>query len=68
MDGHLAMTIGRSLIGLIFLWSGYDKAKAMKPVKGMIRAHGVPLPDLALPAAIVLEFACGLLFILGSTF
>jgi putative oxidoreductase len=63
VDGHLAIVIGRCLIGLIFLWSGTDKLKAMAPVKGMMRAHGVPLPDIALPAAIALELICGVLLL-----
>jgi putative oxidoreductase len=63
MDGHVAMTIGRVLIALLFLWSGYDKLRSFAGTSGMMRAHHVPLVGVALPAAIALELLCGLMLL-----
>jgi putative oxidoreductase len=65
MDGHLWLIAGRTLIGLVFLWSGYDKIAAYGPTAGMMRAHAVPFTPIALPAAIVLELVCGVCMVAG---
>lgn len=61
MDNHAVLTIGRCLIALLFLWSGYDKIRLWAMTKHVMQAHGIPLVPLALPAAIALEIACALL-------
>ena len=57
--------VGRLLIGLPFAMSGLGKLAATGPTAEMIRAAGLPLPNVALVIAIVVEVGGGLLLIAG---
>jgi putative oxidoreductase len=57
--------VGRILLSLIFVSSGLNKIFAWKGTTGYMAAHGMPMVDLFLFGAIVLEVAGGLSVILG---
>jgi len=57
--------IGRLLIGLPFLMSGFGKLAGYDRVVGMISAAGLPLAPLGWFIAIVVEIGGGLLMIAG---
>jgi putative oxidoreductase len=56
---------GRLLIGLPFAMSGLGKLAAIGPTTEMIRAAGLPLPQLALALAVAVELGGGLLLVAG---
>jgi putative oxidoreductase len=56
---------GRLLIGLPFAMSGLGKLAAVGPTTEMIRAAGLPLPQLALALAVAVELGGGLLLVAG---
>ena len=47
--------VGRILIALIFVMSGFGKITGFAGTVGYIASHGLPLPQLAAIAAIVVE-------------
>ncbi len=58
-------TIGRVLLAAIFLISGVGKLLNPAGALGYINSVGLPLPELALVIAIVVEIGGGLLLIAG---
>ncbi|MGV8892303.1 MAG: DoxX family protein [Burkholderiaceae bacterium] len=57
--------IGRILIALIFVWSGFGKINGFEGTVGYIASKGLPLPQLAAIGAIIVELGGGILLILG---
>jgi putative oxidoreductase len=64
MNRYLPL-IGRVLIGLPFVMSGFGKLVAYGKTTAMISAVGLPFPPLAYALAVALEFGGGLLLIAG---
>jgi putative oxidoreductase len=57
--------IGRLLIALIFLLSGFGKIAAPAMTQGYIASVGLPLPLVAYLIAIVVEIGGGILLVVG---
>ena len=57
--------VGRILIALIFVASGAGKIAGFEGTVGYIASKGLPLPQLAAIAAIIVELGGGLAVILG---
>jgi putative oxidoreductase len=57
--------LGRTLIGIIFLWGGVAKAMSFDATAAYIAQAGLPFPSLACTAAIVFEGITGILFLIG---
>jgi putative oxidoreductase len=60
-----ASLIGRILLSAIFILSGFSKLAAPAMMIGYISSVGLPLPQLALAAAIIVEIGGGLALIAG---
>ena len=56
---------GRILLALIFVMSGFGKITGFEGTVGYIASKGLPLPQLAAVAAIVVELGGGLLLVFG---
>jgi putative oxidoreductase len=61
----MAMLIGRILMGTIFLVAGIRKALAIAGTAGYMAKFGVPMADVLVYGAIILEIVGGLALILG---
>lgn len=57
--------IGRILLALLFVPSGFSKIGGFAGTVGYIASKGVPLPELAAAAAIGVELGLGLLLLIG---
>ena len=57
--------IGRILLALLFIPSGFSKIGGFAGTVGYIASKGVPLPELAAAAAIGIELGLGLLLLIG---
>jgi putative oxidoreductase len=57
--------VGRVLLGLIFLLAGIDKIMGLEGTIKYATGAGVPMPNIAIYAAIVIEVGMGLLLIAG---
>jgi putative oxidoreductase len=57
--------IGRILIAFIFLFAGYGKVVGFEGTVGYIASKGLPLPQLAAIAAIVVELGGSIMLIVG---
>ena len=57
--------IGRILLALLFVPSGFSKIGGFAGTVGYIASKGVPLPELAAAAAIGIELGLGLLLLIG---
>ena len=57
--------VGRLMIAAIFVVSGFGKITGFDGTVGFIASKGLPLPQLAAIAAIVVELGGGILLILG---
>lgn len=60
-----AALIGRILLSAIFILSGFSKLAAPAMMVGYIGSVGLPLPQLALALAIIVEIGGGLALIAG---
>lgn len=61
----MAMLIGRILMGTIFLVAGIRKAMAIAGTAGYMAKFGVPMADVLVYGAVLLEIVGGLALILG---
>ncbi|HEY4365595.1 MAG TPA: DoxX family protein [Steroidobacteraceae bacterium] len=61
----LVAALGRLLIAVIFLISGFGKLAAPAATQGYIAAAGLPLPLIAYLVAVVVEVGGGILLVLG---
>jgi putative oxidoreductase len=57
--------VGRILISAIFLLSGLSKIAAPTATIGYIASAGLPLPQVGLAVAVIIEVGCGLALIAG---
>ena len=57
--------IGRILIALLFVPSGFAKIAGFAGTAGYIASKGVPFPELAAAAAVGVELGLGLLLLIG---
>ena len=57
--------VGRILIAFIFLFAGIGKVTGFEGTVGYIASKGMPLPQLAAAAAIVIELGGSIMLILG---
>jgi putative oxidoreductase len=57
--------IGRLLIAAMFVFSGFGKITGFDGAVGYIASKGLPLPQLAAIAAIIVELGGGILLIIG---
>lgn len=57
--------VGRILIALIFLKSGFEKIAGFSAVAGFMAKVGMPAPEFLLVGSIVFEIAGGLMVLLG---
>jgi putative oxidoreductase len=57
--------VGRTLIALIFVLSGFGKITGFEATVGYIASKGLPLASAAAVAAIVVELGGGILLIVG---
>lgn len=57
--------VGRLLLALIFILSGWGKIGGFEGTVGYIASKGLPMPQVAAVAAIVIELGAGILLILG---
>ena len=60
-----AVLVGRILLALIFIISGYGKITAYAGTAGFMASKGLPLVALLLPLTILVELGGGLLIALG---
>lgn len=56
---------GRIMLALIFVVSGWGKIGGFEGTVGYIASKGLPLPQLAAAAAIIVELVGGILLIIG---
>jgi putative oxidoreductase len=57
--------VGRALLALLFIPSGWAKIVGYSGVVGFIASKGVPFPELAAAIAIAAELGLGLLLLFG---
>ncbi|MEJ2653392.1 MAG: DoxX family protein [Gammaproteobacteria bacterium] len=57
--------LGRILIAFIFIFAGFGKVTGFDGTVGYIASKGLPLPQLAAVAAIIIELGGGILLIAG---
>lgn len=62
---HSAALVGRILLALIFITSGFGKLTGFDGTVGYIASKGLPLPQLGAILAIVVELGGGLLLAIG---
>lgn len=57
--------MGRALLALLFIPAGFSKIAGFAGAAGYAAAKGVPLPEVAIAAAIAVELGLGLLLLVG---
>jgi putative oxidoreductase len=57
--------VGRILLALIFVVSGFGKITGFEGTVAYIASKGLPLPQLAAVVAIIVEFGGGIMLVLG---
>jgi putative oxidoreductase len=62
---NTAALVGRILVALMFVISGYGKIGAFSGTAGYISSHGLPFPELLTALTIALELGGGILLIIG---
>jgi putative oxidoreductase len=60
-----AALVGRILLALIFIISGFGKITGYAGTAGYMAAKGLPMVDVLLPLTILVELAGGLLIVIG---
>lgn len=60
-----AALLGRILLALIFVISGYGKIKGYDGTAGYMASHGLPMVAVLLPLTILVELGGGLLIVIG---
>jgi putative oxidoreductase len=62
---RFAPLLGRILIALLFVPAGFSKLTAFQGTVGYAESAGMPVPALAIAAAIAIELGGGILFLVG---
>jgi len=57
--------VGRILLAILFLVSGFNKITGFEGTVGYIANYGLPLPQLGAIIAIVVELGTGILIVIG---
>ena len=57
--------LGRALLALLFIPAGFAKIAGFAGTAAYIASKGVPFPEIAAAAAIVIELGLGLLLLIG---
>ena len=57
--------VGRILLGLIFVLSGFQKLMGFSGVAGGIAGKGLPMPEVLAVLTVVIELGAGLLLVVG---
>jgi putative oxidoreductase len=60
-----APVMGRALLAVLFLQSGWDKMFNFRKVAGMMAAKGLPFPEALLAVSAVIVLAGGLMILCG---
>jgi len=60
-----ASLIGRVGLAAVFLWSGYEKLAYMDGSIGYMKAYGLPVADLLIWPALIVEIVAGAMLLLG---
>src|SRR5689334_10304937 len=62
---NLAALIGRVLIALLFVPSGFKKLTGFSGTVGYISSSGIPMPEVAAAIAVAVELGLALLLLVG---
>jgi putative oxidoreductase len=62
---NAAALVGRILIALIFVISGFNKITGFSGVAGYIGSKGLPMPEVLAALTIALELGGGILLVIG---
>jgi putative oxidoreductase len=57
--------LGRFLLALVFVLSGFGKIWGMDGTAAQMASHGIPLPNILVYGVVLLEFGGGLALMLG---
>lgn len=57
--------VGRILLGLIFVLSGFQKLTGFSGAVGAIASKGLPMPEVLAVLTIIIELGAGLLLVVG---
>ncbi|HSV20806.1 MAG TPA: DoxX family protein [Casimicrobiaceae bacterium] len=57
--------VGRILLAVLFIWSGFGKLTGFEGVVGGIAAKGLPMPTILAAIAVAIELGGGILLALG---
>jgi len=57
--------VGRIMLALIFVLSGFEKLMGPAGTMKLMAAHGLPLVPAAFALTVLIEFGCGLLLVVG---
>lgn len=57
--------IGRLLLAYLFIPAGFSKIAGFKGTAGYISSVGLPMPEVGVVVAILVELGCGLLLLVG---
>lgn len=60
-----AALVGRILLAVLFIWSGFGKLTGFEGVVGGIAAKGLPMPTVLAAIAVAIELGGGILLALG---
>jgi putative oxidoreductase len=62
---NAAALVGRILLAIIFIKSGWGKIGGFEQTAGYMASKGLPMAQLLLVASIVIELAAGILLVIG---
>src|SRR5688572_23272695 len=62
---NIAALLGRILLAILFLKSGWGKVPGFEGTAGYMASKGLPMPQVLLVITIVVELAAGVLLIVG---
>jgi putative oxidoreductase len=60
-----AALVGRALLALLFIWSGFGKITGFGGTVGYIASQGLPMPGVLAALAVVVELGGGILLLVG---
>lgn len=63
--GRYGPLLGRILMGVLFVWSGYGKLTNFPGTAGYMANAGIPLAEIALAVTILIELGGGLMLVAG---
>lgn len=62
---NLLALVGRVLLSVMFLWSGYGKVGGFAGTVGYIGSVGLPMPEVLAALSIVVELGAGIALVIG---